>query len=105
MRALARHLSPLTAVAFQLYDTERRGAISPSDVTFLLAHSFRENGATISDAAVERIVADTFRQYDVNKDGLLDFTEFRHMCTLQPNVLRPLTLNVSEMIAAAESRA
>jgi Ca2+-binding EF-hand superfamily protein len=90
-------------VAFELYDTARRGAISPADVTFLLAHSFRENGAAISDAAVERIVADTFRQYDVNKDGLLDFAEFKHMCQLQPNVLRPLTINVSEIIAAATS--
>ena len=71
---------PTFAVAFELYDTARRGAISPADVTFLLAHSFRENGAAISDAAVERIVADTFRQYDVNKDGLLDFAEFKHMC-------------------------
>jgi hypothetical protein len=31
----------------------------------------------------------------------LDFAEFKSMCTMQPNVLRPLTLNVSEMIAAA----
>ena len=88
------------AVAFDLYDSDKRGAISPADVTYLLAASFRENGAVIADAAVARIVAETFRQYDVNRDGLLDFAEFRHMCTLQPNVLRPLTLNVSEMIAA-----
>jgi Ca2+-binding EF-hand superfamily protein len=87
-------------VAFDLYDSDKRGAISPADVTHLLAASFRENGAVIADAAVARIVAETFRQYDVNRDGLLDFAEFRHMCTLQPNVLRPLTLNVSEMIAA-----
>jgi hypothetical protein len=32
---------------------------------------------------------------------VLDFAEFKSMCTMQPNVLRPLTLNVSEMIAAA----
>jgi len=33
--------------------------------------------------------------------SVLDFAEFKSMCTMQPNVLRPLTLNVSEMIAAA----
>jgi Ca2+-binding EF-hand superfamily protein len=50
---------------------------------------------------VDRIVADTFRQYDLNKDGLIDYAEFKHMCQLQPNVLKPLTINVSEIIAAA----
>ena len=109
-RALLLLLSPpppraparrLLAVAFQLYDRARRGSISPADVSYLLAHSFRENGEAISDAAVDRIVADTFRQYDLNKDGLIDYAEFKHMCQLQPNVLKPLTINVSEIIAAA----
>ena len=90
-------------MAFDLYDAGKRGAISPADVTTLLAASFRENGAAIADTAVARIVLETFKQYDVNRDGLLDFAEFRHMCTLQPNVLRPLTLNISEMLAAHAS--
>lgn len=33
--------------------------------------------------------------------SVLSFAEFKAMCALQPNVMRPLMLNVSEMIAAA----
>jgi len=42
----------LPAVAFQLYDSESRGAITPADVKYLLGASFVENGIAISDAAV-----------------------------------------------------
>lgn len=57
------------AVAFRLYDAERRGSISPANVKFMLAHSFAENGIAISDPAVDKIVSDTFRQYDTDRDG------------------------------------
>jgi EF-hand domain pair len=91
----------VSTVAFKLYDADKRGAISPSDVKFLLAASFTENGIAISESAIDKLVADTFHQYDANRDGVMDFNEFKNMCTLNPNVLKPLTLNVSEMIASA----
>lgn len=91
--------------AFKLYDADKRGAISPADVKFLLAASFAENGIAIADGAIDKLVADTFTQYDANRDGLMDFAEFKNMCTLNPNVLKPLTLNVSEMIASANGAA
>lgn len=87
--------------AFRLYDVERRGSISPANVKYMLSHSFAENGIAIADPAVDKIVSDTFRQYDTDRDGVLSFAEFKAMCALQPNVMRPLMLNVSEMIAAA----
>lgn len=59
----------VTAVAFRLYDVERRGSISPANVKYMLSHSFAENGIAIADPAVDKIVSDTFRQYDTDRDG------------------------------------
>lgn len=42
----------------------------------------------------------TFDAADLNKDGRIDFAEYEVMVTENPNIMKPITLNVSEILAA-----
>lgn len=86
--------------SFQLYDSGRKGYISQADLKTMLAASLKENDLVLTDAQLDKMVGDTFRTYDLNRDGVLDFAEYQNMCALQPNVLKPFTLNVTDIIKA-----
>lgn len=90
---------------FQIYDVSRKGAISQSDLRDMLLGVLKENDVPMSDDQVNRLVLDTFAQHDLNKDGYIDFEEYRQMCIKSPSILKPLTLNVTELIAQARSDA
>lgn len=45
----------------------------------------------------------TFADADLNGDGVIDFAEYEIMVSKTPSILKPLTLNVSEIIAAARA--
>ena len=47
------------------------------------------------------LVDATFQTTDTNGDDKIDFAEFEAMVGRQPSILRPLTLNVSELLAAS----
>lgn len=92
---------------FQIYDADKKGGISRDDLKTMLSATLAENGLSLTTAQLERMVGDTFAAFDLDKDGFINFTEYKNMCTLQPNVLKPLTLNVGDLIkqAAAEEAA
>lgn len=88
------------AVTFALYDFDKKGKILPTDLKVMLSAVARENGVSLTDGQVDRLVGETFKQYDVNHDGAIDFDEYRSMCIQNPAMLKPLTINVAEIIAA-----
>lgn len=88
---------------FNIYDLSRRGKVSPNDLSTILYSVLREHGVAMTDDQVAAMVAETFRQHDLNKDGYMDYDEYQQMCVKNPDILKPLTLNVTEMIAHARS--
>jgi hypothetical protein len=45
------------------------------------------------------LVDATFREADLNGDGKIDYSEFETMVAKQPSIIKPLSLNVSELLA------
>ncbi len=45
----------------------------------------------------------TIREADLNGDGRIDFSEFETMVAKQPSIIRPLSLNVTDLLAGAGS--
>ncbi len=60
-----------------------------------------ENDVSLSAVHIATIVDATFRECDLNGDGKIDFAEFETMVSKQPSIIRPLTLNVTELLAGA----
>lgn len=83
---------------FRLYDVERRGAISPADLKSMLGGVLKEYGVGLADAQLDRMVSQTFAQFDLNRDGLIDFEEYRAMVVQNPSMLKPLTINAGELL-------
>jgi len=65
--------------AFQHFDTDHSGFITPDEVEKALKTL---GGASSSDAA------DMVRQYDINNDGQIDYNEFVQMLRKQDNTLQ-----------------
>jgi hypothetical protein len=38
-----------------------------------------------------------------NGDGYIDYEEYKHMCVVNPSILKPLTINVAEMLKDAKA--
>ena len=64
----------------------------------MLRASLEEHDVAIGADSVEDMVSSTFEYHDQNHDGMVDFEEFRDMAAKRPSFLRPLTLNISELI-------
>lgn len=88
---------------FQIYDADKKGGISKEDLRTMLSATLAEAGLSLTSAQLERMVGDTFTAFDLDRDGYINFAEYRNMCTLQPNVLKPLTLNVADLIKQAHA--
>lgn len=63
------HLRASCAVAFAIYDADKKGYISQLDLKHMLQESFKENDVHISDSQIEKLVADTFKTCDADRDG------------------------------------
>lgn len=90
---------------FNIYDMHRRGKISPSDLTTILSAVLRENDLAMSDEQVSAMVTDTLKAHDVDGDGYINYEEYVQMCVKHPSVLKPLTLNVPDLVAQARAAA
>uniref|UniRef100_A0A7S1C5F8 EF-hand domain-containing protein n=1 Tax=Bicosoecida sp. CB-2014 TaxID=1486930 RepID=A0A7S1C5F8_9STRA len=85
--------------SFDLYDFNGDGKIDRDELKRLLVASLGENKVPMADAHVDALVEQTFTQADLNGDGFIDFEEYHQMVIKHPALLKPLTLNVAEIIA------
>ena len=69
----------------------------------MIQGALEENDVSLSAGEVGAIVDATFREVDTNSDGVIDFAEYSAMVQKQPSILKPLTLNVSELINTSRS--
>ena len=64
----------------------------------MLTTTVRENGLAMSVESIESLVSKTFAAVDLGRDGFIDREEFRLMTVGHPNMLRPLSLNIREIM-------
>ncbi len=107
---LSPHLTPPTspppfAVTFALYDADGKGKISATDLKVMLGAVLRENGVSMTEPQVDMMVGNTFREHDTNGDGFIDYDEYKQMCAVNQNMLKPLTINVGEILREAKAEA
>jgi serine/threonine-protein phosphatase 2B regulatory subunit len=85
-------------LSFRIYDADGDGLISVSELTTMLLFVIREHDLVISSEEIDEIVEVTFKEADVKIPGMIDFSEFRVICTKTPYVLSHLTLNITSII-------
>eukprot|EP01138_Halocafeteria_seosinensis_P015355 gb/GECG01015671.1/.p1 GENE.gb/GECG01015671.1/~~gb/GECG01015671.1/.p1 ORF type:complete len:217 (+),score=37.42 gb/GECG01015671.1/:1-651(+) len=83
---------------FNIYDSNGDGKISSEDLRRLLQGCLDENGLHFAPSDVQKMVESTFEQVDQNRDGYIDFEEYRAMVDRNPYILQPLVVNISELI-------
>ena len=72
--APACHSTPPPAVAFRIYDADDDGFVAPAD---LLRQLQATNRRGLSAAQLQQVVAATVAEFDADRDGRLNFDEFR----------------------------
>ena len=87
------------AVTFDIYNVSGDGFITRDELYSMMEATLAENDVALSPVQIMNLVDATFREADLNGDGKIDFAEFEVMVAKQPSILRPLTLNVSELLA------
>lgn len=92
-------------VSFELYDFNGDGKIDKAELKRLLQASLEENSVPMSEAAMDELVDTTFAAADTNKDDLIDFDEYHQMVIKHPALMKPLTLNVGEIIKEVTAKA
>lgn len=65
------------SVAFDVYDLNGDGKIDKTELRKLLDSALTENTVPLSDAQITELVETTFKQADVNRDGVVDREEVR----------------------------
>lgn len=84
--------------SFQIYDFDKDGKISKSELSSMLETSLKENGVAVTTAQIGHVVASTFKQVDVNKDGFIDYEEYRMLVSKHPSILDNMTLDFQRII-------
>lgn len=82
-----------------MYDFNGDEKIDREELKRLLQASLEENRVPMDEASVDALVESTFVQADLNRDGFIDFEEYHQMVIKHPALLKPLTMNVAEIIA------
>lgn len=91
--------------SFDVYDFNGDGKIDRDELKRLLKASLGENSVPMEEAAMDALVGQTFDDADTNKDGFIDFEEYHQMVIKHTALLKPLTLNVAEIIAERSAAA
>ena len=64
-------------LAFNAYDLDASGSLSPEEVFHLTRSAMQARGYAASDAEIRQIVQSLFNDVDTDFSGTLDFNEFR----------------------------
>lgn len=67
----------------------------------MLEASFADHAVEVNRKTIASLVEATFAEHDRDRDHFISLAEFRAMVAKNPAVLKPITLNISEMIASS----
>jgi serine/threonine-protein phosphatase 2B regulatory subunit len=80
------------AFAFRLYDLRGTGCIEREELHEMVLALLNESDLFLSEEAVEQIVDQTFKQADLNDDGMIDPDEWKTFASKNPALLKNMTL-------------
>ncbi|GBG32019.1 Calcineurin B-like protein 1 [Hondaea fermentalgiana] len=91
-------LDEKTHFSFRIYDFDNDNKISNEELTSMLKTSLGENGVVLTPTQLELIIRATFEEADVNRDGFIDFEEYKALVAKQPSILSNMTLDFARVI-------
>lgn len=83
----------LFAVSFKIYDVDGDGYISRPELLNILKASLEQFVVEISEEDMQQLVDQTFKEVDINGDGLISFDEYKSMVLKHPGIIQSLTIN------------
>jgi len=91
-------LEEKTLFSFRIYDFDNDNKISNEELTSMLKTSLGENGVVLTPSQIEIIIRATFQEADLNRDGFIDFEEYKTLVSKQPSILSNMTLDFARVI-------
>lgn len=80
-------------VAFSIYDIDKDGFIDQSELLHILRASLFNNTLSLTEEQMKQAVEATFKEADLNGDGIISFDEFREMVIKHPQMIDSMTIN------------
>ncbi|CAK9042649.1 Calcineurin B-like protein 2, partial [Durusdinium trenchii] len=84
--------------SFRIYDFDNDNKISNEELTSMLRTTLNENGVVMTPAQIELIIRATFEEADLNRDGFIDFEEYKRIVGTHPSILSNMTLDFARVI-------
>jgi serine/threonine-protein phosphatase 2B regulatory subunit len=86
-------------IAFQIYDEDRDGVISKTELSKMLKSSLEQNKIILKPGQIKSIIDFTFEVADKNGDGVIDSHEFAKLCDENRNMLSSLTMDFNSLFS------
>ena len=85
-------------LSFFLYDLNDDQQIDRDECTQMVKLALNEINMKLSSKQIEVIVNNTFRETDLNGDGVIDYEEYSVYCRKHPRILEPFRLDITNII-------
>jgi len=83
--------------SFSLYDQNNDGRIDKTELKDLLIAAVRENVISLRSEEIEDIVNHTLEKCDKDKNGTVEYSEYRDMVLQSPKFLEAFTIDVAQL--------
>ena len=90
--------------SFRLYDVNKDGRISRSELKAMLAGSVSAFPYKFSEKELDALVDHTFAETDLDRNDYISFEEYSAVIVSHPLMLEQFTVNVSQAIAQRKAR-